>query len=146
MDPGRAARLPGVIAVLTVFDAPELADTSDGELTILQDDRVHFRGQPIGAVVAESAETAREAAGLVSVDDRSEPHHTELRPDDSGLYTPEQVNPSFPTDTEEGDVDGALAGAAVRIERTYRTPTEHNTRWNRTPVSRCGTSPEAGRR
>ncbi|MEV0362030.1 xanthine dehydrogenase family protein molybdopterin-binding subunit [Nocardia fusca] len=126
MDTGRAARLPGVIAVLTVFDAPELADTSDGELTILQDDRVHFRGQPIGAVVAESAETAREAAGLVSVDYRTEPHYTELRPDDPGLYAPEQVNPSFPTDTEEGDVDGALAGAAVRIERTYRTPTEHN--------------------
>lgn len=126
MDTGRAARLPGVVAVLTVFDAPALADTSDGELSILQDDRVHFRGQLIGAVIAENAETARQAADLVRVDYRTEPHHTELRTDDPGRYAPDQVNPSFPTDTDDGDVDGALAGAAVRIDRTYRTPAEHN--------------------
>jgi xanthine dehydrogenase YagR molybdenum-binding subunit len=45
MDTADAERLDGVVCVLTVFDAPELIDTSDGEFAILQDDRVHFRGQ-----------------------------------------------------------------------------------------------------
>ncbi|PRC49111.1 xanthine dehydrogenase, partial [Mycobacterium sp. ITM-2017-0098] len=52
MDTTAASALHGVLDVLTVFDAPELADASDGELAILQDARVHFRGQLIGGVVA----------------------------------------------------------------------------------------------
>lgn len=126
MDAGAALRLPGVVSVLTVFDAPALADTSDGELSILQDDRVHFRGQLIGAVLAESAEIARHGADLVRVGYHEEPHRTELRADDPDRYAPEQVNPTFPTDTDDGDVEAALADAEVRIDRTYTTPTEHN--------------------
>ncbi|PRC52553.1 xanthine dehydrogenase, partial [Mycobacterium sp. ITM-2017-0098] len=84
-----------VLDVLTVFDAPELADASDGELAILQDARVHFRGQLIGGVVAETAETAREAAALVRTEYIQEPHDAELTADHPGLYTPESVNPSY---------------------------------------------------
>src|SRR5689334_8339344 len=65
MDVTQAATVDGVATIITVFDAPRLADTSDGDLTILQDDRVHYRGQFIGAVVAETAEIARQAANLV---------------------------------------------------------------------------------
>ncbi|WP_280400919.1 xanthine dehydrogenase family protein molybdopterin-binding subunit [Nocardia carnea] len=126
MDTAAASRLPGVAAVLTVFDAPGLDDTSDGELSILQDDRVHFRGQLIGAVLADSAETARQGADLVRTDYQEEPHHTELRADDPARYAPEQVNPTFPTDTDDGDVEAGLAAAEVRIDSTYTTPTEHN--------------------
>lgn len=126
MDTGGALRLPGVVAALTVFDAPALADTSDGELSILQDDHVHFRGQLIGAVVAETAETARHGADLVRTEYETEPHNTELRADDPGRYAPDQVNPTFPTDTEEGDVEAGLAEAEVSIDRTYTTPAEHN--------------------
>jgi xanthine dehydrogenase YagR molybdenum-binding subunit len=45
MDAGDAQAVDGVVTILTVFDAPRLADTSDGELAILQDPEVHFRGQ-----------------------------------------------------------------------------------------------------
>ena len=79
-----------------------LADTSDGDLTILQDDQVHYRGQLIGAVVADTAETARQAADLVRVEYDGRAHDTEIRADHPGLYAPEQVNPSFPTDTVRG--------------------------------------------
>ena len=48
MHAADAEALDGVLAVLTVFDAPRLADTSDGELAILQDPQVHFRGQFVG--------------------------------------------------------------------------------------------------
>ncbi|MFF0527978.1 xanthine dehydrogenase family protein molybdopterin-binding subunit [Nocardia amikacinitolerans] len=126
MDTAAAEALDGVITVLTVFDAPKLADTSDGELSILQDDRVHFRGQLIGAVVAESAEIARQAASFVSVDYRAEPHDTEPRIDHPGLYAPEKLLETEPADTDEGDVDAAMAAAAVTVDQTYTTPIEHN--------------------
>lgn len=126
MDTSKARAVDGVLDVLTVFDAPTLADASDGELAILQDARVHFRGQLIGGVVAESAEIAREAAALVTVEYLEEPHDAQLRPDHPGLYTPESVNPSYPPDTDDGDVDAALAAADIVIDQTYTTPFEHN--------------------
>ncbi|MGP4056003.1 xanthine dehydrogenase family protein molybdopterin-binding subunit [Mycobacterium sp. 4D054] len=126
MEIASARAVDGVLDVLTVFDAPELADTSDGELAILQDARVHFRGQIIGGVVAETAEIAREAAALVAVEYSEEPHDAELRPDHPGLYTPESVNASYPSDTAEGDVDAALEAAQFTVDQTYTTPIEHN--------------------
>ncbi|MCV7421405.1 xanthine dehydrogenase family protein molybdopterin-binding subunit [Mycobacterium yunnanensis] len=126
MDTAAAEALEGVEAVLTAFDAPTLADTSDGDLTILQDDQVHYRGQIIGGVVADSAETARHAAGLVVVTYEEADHDTEIRVDHPGLYAPEQVNPSFPTDTSEGDADAAMRDAPVVVDQTYTTPQETN--------------------
>jgi xanthine dehydrogenase YagR molybdenum-binding subunit len=126
MNTSTARALDGVHAVMTVFDAPELADTSDGDLTIMQDDQVHYRGQIIGGVIAESAETARHAAGLVTVDFDEAAHHTELSVDDPGLYKPEQVNPDYETDTSDGDVDAALRAAAIVVDAIYTTPHEHN--------------------
>ncbi|MFC9439300.1 xanthine dehydrogenase family protein molybdopterin-binding subunit [Nocardia sp. NPDC057030] len=126
MDTTAATRLAGIIAVLTVFDAPELADTADGELTILQDDNVHFRGQLIGAVIAETPEIARHAADLVQVTYARHQADTEFPGDRDELYAPEQVGSEFPADTTTGDVDAALATAAVTIDQTYTTPIEHN--------------------
>lgn len=126
MDTAQARAVDGVLDVLTVFDAPELADDSDGELAILQDQRVHFRGQLIGGVVAETAEIARHAAGLVEPEYEQEAHDAELTPDHPGLYTPESVNPSYDPDTDDGDVEAALAAAEFVVDQTYTTPIEHN--------------------
>src|SRR3954468_9452675 len=126
MYTSEADAIDGVVDVFTVFDAPHLADTSDGDLTILQDDRVHYRGQLIGGVIADSAETARQAAGLVRVHYDEASHHTELRADDPDLYAPEQVNAGHPTATSDGDVETALRDADVVVDETYTTPHEHN--------------------
>ncbi len=111
---------------ITVFDAPALADTSDGDLTVLQDDQVHYRGQFIGGIIAESAETACHAADLVHVEYEEAPHDTEIRTDHPGLYAPEQVNPDYETDASDGDVEAALRDAPVTVDATYTTPHEHN--------------------
>ena len=59
---------------------------------------MHYRGQLIGGVIAESAETARHAAGLVRVDYDEAEHDTELRVDHPGLYAPDRsTRPSRPT-------------------------------------------------
>lgn len=126
VDTSAAEALEGVRLVLTHLNAPELADTSDGELTILQSPDVAFRGQLLGAVVATSPETARHAAGLVRFGYHEDAHDTRLREDHPDLYAPDKVNPAFPTDTEDGPLEQAFAGSAVLLDERYTTPMEHN--------------------
>lgn len=126
MDTSAAEALDGVASVLTAFDAPGLADTSNGDLAVLQDAAVHYRGQLIGGVIADSAETARHAAGLVQIDYEQDQVDVELRADHPKLYTPETVNPDAPSETCEGDPDAALREAPVVVDNTYTTPHEHN--------------------
>ncbi|MBW9207657.1 xanthine dehydrogenase family protein molybdopterin-binding subunit [Mumia sp. zg.B17] len=125
VDGGAATSHPGVVAVLDHTNAPRLDDTSNGELAILQDDAVGFRGQIVALVLAETSEAAREGAALVHVRYRAEPHEAELR-EDNADDKPEVVNPSMDTDTSEGDVDAALSEAEVVVAETYKTPYEHN--------------------
>ena len=126
IDASDAEALPGVIAVISHHNAPTLADTRDRELAILQSDEVAFRGQYVGAIVAETFEIARHAANLVSISYDEEPHDAAFSPDRDDLYTPDQLNAGFPTDTDEGDVDEAFSAAAVTLDETYATPMEHN--------------------
>jgi xanthine dehydrogenase YagR molybdenum-binding subunit len=126
IDASTALGLPGVVAVVTHENAPRLADTSDRELAILQAGEVAFRGQYVAAVLAETLETARYAASLVRVSYDERPHDVELRADRDDLYAPERVNPSYPTDTEEGDFGRQFSSAAVTLDETYTTPMEHN--------------------
>ena len=126
IDTSAAEALDGVLAVITHQNAPRLAAGEDAELTVLQSDEVAFRGQFVGAVVAETSETARHAAGLVAVSYDERPHDVELRSDRDDLYAPDQVNAGFPTDTTQGDVDAALAAAAVTVAETYTTAWYNN--------------------
>ena len=125
VNTSRALAHDGVFSVLDHTTAPRLEDTENGELAILQDPDVHFRGQIVAMVLAETSEAAREGAALVDVRYETAPPEAELR-EDNATYRPESVNPDMETDTDEGDVDAALAGAAVRVEQTYRTAYEHN--------------------
>ncbi|MEU8300068.1 xanthine dehydrogenase family protein molybdopterin-binding subunit [Micromonospora sp. NPDC048909] len=126
IDPDPALAVPGVLAVLHHGNAPRLAPALEPELLLLQDPAVHYRGQLIAVVVAENIEAAREGARLVRIDYDTEAHSTVLTADHPGLYRPEKVNPSYPTDTSEGDFDARYAAAEVRVDATYRTPAYHN--------------------
>ncbi|MET3921503.1 xanthine dehydrogenase family protein molybdopterin-binding subunit [Arthrobacter sp. UYEF20] len=126
IDTAEAEALDGVIAVITHLNAPKLARTDDAEYTVLQGPDVGFRGQFVGAVIAETPETARHAASLVTVGYETAEHDAQLTPDHPGLYAPEHVNAGYETDTSAGDVEAALAEAAVVIDHTYTTPTVHN--------------------
>lgn len=126
LDTTAAEALDGVVAVLTPGTVERLASDEDRELAALQDADVDFRGQIVAAVVADSSEVARHAAALVRVTYAQSAHEAELRPDSDKLYTPEQVNPNFPTDTAEGDVEAAMAAAEVTVEQTYTTAMNHN--------------------
>ena len=71
MDLSRVEACPGVIAMITAQDVPGQNDISpmhtlDEE--ILCSGEIHFHGQPLFAVAAESRETARRAARLADID------------------------------------------------------------------------------
>ena len=110
-----------VVAVLTPDTAERLASTEDAEYALLQDGTVSFRGQIVAAVLAETFEAARHAADLVEVTYDEEQADTRFSAD-RDLYTPEVVNPSYPADTADGDMDAAMASAPVTVEQTYTTP------------------------
>ena len=126
VDATEVLQLPGVHAVLWHGNAPRLHEVSDGELEVLQSDRVSYRGQIVGAVIADSYETARQAERLVRIEYAQESHDVLLRANHPDLYTPEKVNPNYPAVTSDGDFDAAFAAAEVKIDCTYETPTEHN--------------------
>ncbi len=124
VDGSAALALSGALAVMWCENAPGLQ--SEGELAVLQAREVAYRGQIVAAVVAESLETAREAAELVAVEYDEHAHSVELRSEDPRLYQPDKVNPNFPTDTDEGDFDGAFAQAPVTVDAAFETPWQHN--------------------
>ncbi|GCE29795.1 xanthine dehydrogenase [Dictyobacter alpinus] len=127
IDASAAQALPGVITVLSHENAPRIAHLPNTELEVFQTDGVAYYGQFVAAVVAETLEIAQQAAELVVVRYEELPHHVELRADDKALYKPPSVNEGHDvSDTFEGDVEGALASAAVSLDQTYTTPTEHN--------------------
>ncbi|SCL36726.1 xanthine dehydrogenase YagR molybdenum-binding subunit [Micromonospora rhizosphaerae] len=126
IDVAPALAVPGVLDVLHHGNAPRLAPGVDRTLFLLQEPAVHYRGEFVAVVVAESIEAAREGARLVRIDYDTEAHSTVLSEHHPGLYRPEKVNPSFPTDTADGDFDAGFAAAEVRVDATYRTPAYHN--------------------
>jgi xanthine dehydrogenase YagR molybdenum-binding subunit len=79
IDTTAAAALPGVLAVITHLNAPamkppprqsmmNLASLAPGTaVNYLNTDEVHFNGQPVALVVAESIEAAAEGAALIDV-------------------------------------------------------------------------------
>jgi xanthine dehydrogenase YagR molybdenum-binding subunit len=122
LDTTAAEKVEGVVQVLTHLNTPPLADTSDGELAILRDDRVGFRGQYLGAVLAETPEAAREGAGLVQVSYEQEDHDADFR----GWPAGRDEAGDDEDDIDTGDVEAALEQAEVVHEATYTTPMEHN--------------------
>jgi xanthine dehydrogenase YagR molybdenum-binding subunit len=125
IDASKAQAIPGIITALTHENAPRLK-SQEGELAVVQSNAVAYRGQFVALVVAETLEVARQGAESVIVRYEEQPHSVELRPDSSGLYKPEHVNPFYETDTASGDVEAALASAAVSIDHSYTTPAYHN--------------------
>ena len=111
-------------------------DTSDAELASCSPPRSHFRGQIVGAVVAETPEVGprgrrprRVTYDAASRTSTSGPTARPLRPRAC-------QRPTAPTDTSDGDVDAALARRRRRSS-TRPTPPRWSTttRWSRTPPS-----------
>jgi xanthine dehydrogenase YagR molybdenum-binding subunit len=126
IDTSGAEAVPGVLAVLTHENAPRLSGDLASDLGVLQTPDVHYQGAVVAAVVAETAEVAKDAVGKVVVEYAAHAPDVRLAADRPDLYAPEKLMAGFETDSVIGDVDAALAAAAVTVDATYRTPTQHN--------------------
>jgi xanthine dehydrogenase YagR molybdenum-binding subunit len=136
MDTREAERLPGVLAVMTPFNTAKLpppkqsgpGGPTDRKLQLLQDDKVYYDNQPIGVVVAETLENAREAARRVKVSYAKEAHNVSLEKALPTAFVPKKAGPrGDPAETNRGDVAGGMGQAAAKIDYTYNTPSEtHN--------------------
>ncbi|ROQ64378.1 xanthine dehydrogenase YagR molybdenum-binding subunit [Rathayibacter sp. PhB152] len=126
IDVDAVLALPGVHSVITPDSALPLEDADDGELQVLQSHAVAYRGQVIALVLADTLETAREAAAALRVEYVDSGTDVVLTEDQPKLYAPEQVNAGFATDSSDGDVDAAIAAAAVSIDARYSTPALFN--------------------
>lgn len=126
IDDSAARALPGVLEVLTHENAPNLLARTDTELYILQNRDVHYFGEYIGAVIAETQEIARHAAGLVRVEYDAEEEDTRFRAGHPERYNPVKINTGVPADSKQGDVDRGLAEAALVVDEVYTTPYEHH--------------------
>jgi xanthine dehydrogenase YagR molybdenum-binding subunit len=137
LDSRAAERAPGVLAVITHLNAPPLfypPDAPQGGASTLRrvavralaGPQVHFAGQHIAVVVADTLEQATYAAGLVSVACDEEQPVTVLTDHLDQAYRPERINGNRETDTSTGDIDRGLSTADVLVDETYVTPIEHH--------------------
>ncbi|MGV9375940.1 xanthine dehydrogenase family protein molybdopterin-binding subunit [Nonomuraea sp. NPDC003707] len=126
IDVRDALAMPGVLAVLSSEDPPQLGPAAEGELALFQSREIAYRGQFVAAAVADTYENARAAADAIVVEYEQDIHDVALRADHPNLYQPETVNPGFPSDTVKGDVEAGLNAAETVIDVTYTTPVLHN--------------------
>ncbi|WP_156385290.1 xanthine dehydrogenase family protein molybdopterin-binding subunit, partial [Nocardioides sp. Root122] len=123
IDDAAASALPGVRLVLTHANAPRILVRTDAALTILQSPKVSYRGELVGAVVADSPQVAREAAGLVHVEYDEEPAELGFAIDHPESFVPRRVNAFKHGYYERGDVDRGLE-EGILVEADYTTPME----------------------
>jgi xanthine dehydrogenase YagR molybdenum-binding subunit len=131
LDTAAARAVPGVARVLAHQDfprlgAPPMPPAASARLP-LQDDEIRYRGEPVAVVLADTLEGAEYAATLVRADVEPAEFIPHPRGDRTGSAVPRESAYLFlSADFVHGDVDAALAGAAVRHEATYVSPSRHH--------------------
>ena len=134
LDTAAAEAAPGVHLVLTHKNAPKLKPTpifnskpkaaGPTDLPIMQDDSVHWNGEAIAVVLADTQEQADYAKSLISTSYAAEPARTRF---DEARQHPrelEMIMMDAPR-IEIGDAEAALAASAHHIDQVYCTP-RHN--------------------
>ena len=139
IDAGAATAADGVLAVLThetlpkIATQPPLLPSLAGQaapgITFfpMQDDVVHFAGQPVAIVVADTHERAQHAASLLDIRYDETPSTTTIDEGRGDAYEPEKLfGGLLPARTERGDAAAALAEADVRVDTAYRIAANHH--------------------
>ena len=135
MDVTAAKSAPGVVAVYSPFDPLTLRRPNNpmlGETWVpLQDRDVAYYGQPIGFVVAQTYEQARDAAMLVEVSYDERPARTSLQANlDLAEDGPPAMDGAPPTHAVLApgveSIEEALAASPVVVEGTYSTAAQNH--------------------
>jgi xanthine dehydrogenase YagR molybdenum-binding subunit len=134
MDTGAAEAAPGVVLVMTHRNAPRLKPTplfnsspkaaGPTDLPMMQDDCIHWNGETIAVVLAETQEQADYAKSLIEVTYEREPAMVDFAEALQHARKPETVLGEAPV-LEIGKPDEALAAAPHKVDLTFHTP-RHN--------------------
>ncbi|MGE0004664.1 MAG: xanthine dehydrogenase family protein molybdopterin-binding subunit [Parvibaculaceae bacterium] len=133
IDTRKASAVPGVLHVMTHENRPSLGEFAffgaGGEAATakppLGSDRIDHEGEIVALVVAESLETAREAADAVTVRYEEEQPAPGFDAPGVELVRAEGRVPQH-KDPKAGDFDAAFREAEVKLDFVYRTPTQHH--------------------
>lgn len=134
-DLTNASLMTGFVRFLSHLDGPLIQDMNarggaaffPGEaLTPFLDDQVHFAGQHIGLVLAETREVAEAAAAAITASYEKAPVRLSL--DDAALawQRPELYSTGEELQMSRGDVAAAIKKAEHVLERRFTTPAEHH--------------------
>jgi xanthine dehydrogenase YagR molybdenum-binding subunit len=139
IDADAACAAEGVLAVLTHESLPKVAakprllpslagQAAPGESFFpMQDDAVHYAGQPVALVVADSYERAQHAASLVRVEYTHGHAVTTIDQGRDSAFEAERLfGGLMPARTERGDVEAGLERADVRVDVAYRMAANHH--------------------
>ena len=131
IDTTAAEQAPGVLAVFTHRNMPRMNPAPwshlrpQGQTYLpLQDDKIHYAGQPVALVVAETRDQAAYAGTLIEIEyeaDRPVVFRQEMASE--AVEPPQRM---WPLSSSVGDADKAIADAAVKIEQTYTMPDRHH--------------------
>ena len=151
IDTSAAERLPGVVAVATAADLPNLKDKianlGEGSVNlahlsanVLAHGKALYKGHAVAAVAATSPHVAEEAAKLIKVEYEPLPSvtwvldamkddaprlHDDVRTNSMGKKADKTSNVSTHIHFEMGNVDLAFSKADVVIEREFKTASVH---------------------
>lgn len=144
IDISKAINLPGVKAIVTRDDFPEIKQgTGSGDMTrmAMAREKVYWEGHPVAAVAAISESVAKQALKLIEVDYEPLPHvidaleamqsgapilHDYLRT--KGVNGPDATKPTNVVERFElsiGDAAKAIADADIIVEQSFDTKPMH---------------------
>jgi xanthine dehydrogenase YagR molybdenum-binding subunit len=139
IDTAEAEQAPGVVAVLTHLNLPKVAAppkllpslaglSAPGQSFFpMQGDGVHYAGQHVAIVVADTIERAEHAATLVRIDYDPTPPTAVLEQGRDQAYEPPRIfGGQLPGREARGDIEAGLREAEVRVEATYRFAANHH--------------------
>ncbi|MEW6139758.1 MAG: xanthine dehydrogenase family protein molybdopterin-binding subunit [Thermodesulfobacteriota bacterium] len=138
IDTSKAEKLPGVRAVLTGFNVPEVRVGFLGDQTPLKKDKVRQFRDEVAAVAAIDEDVAEEALGLIRVEYEDLPTvfdpHEAMKPDAPLIHEvdargkPRRNNIlPLPWRLSAGDVEAGRQQSAYVVKDTFRTQWVHQT-------------------
>ncbi len=140
IDTSKAEKLPGVKAVITRDDLPDLTGGDPGLYGTLENcmarERALYDGHAVAAVAAVDRTTARQALKLIKVTYKQLPHVTDVdealkpgapivQPMVKNKDTGKPTNLAQTFQFGHGDLDAGFAKADVIVERSFKTEQTH---------------------
>jgi len=140
VDTKTAEAVPGVLAVLTHRTMPKLSESpvlisqsgqgspqgaAGQQFLPMQDTVIHYSGQPVALVVAETSEAAAYAASLIRAKYESEAPAADFEEARKRTFSPVNGWPE-PAETKRGDVGAGMTAASARVEEVYETALQHH--------------------